>query len=74
MRVSINAYMQHKKDFGSEPTKLNVQGEYKLSVDFVTVAVCTGTTADFSVEFTSLWAAVSSALDWLSAQISRGCE
>ena len=41
---------------------------------FVPVAVCTGTAAVISVEFSSLWAPVSSTLDWLFAQISSGCE
>jgi hypothetical protein len=53
---------------------LYVQGEYKLSEDFVPVAVRTVTTAVVSLEFSSLWVPVSSTLDWLSAQISRGCE
>jgi hypothetical protein len=44
----------------------NIQGEYNLSEDFVPVAVCTGTTAVVCVEFSSLWAPVSSTLDWLS--------
>ena len=39
---------------------------------FVAVAVCTGTTAVVSVEFSLLLAPVSSTLDWLSAQISWG--
>jgi len=41
---------------------------------FVPVAVCTGKTAVFSEEFSSLWAPGSSNLDWLSAQISWCCE
>jgi hypothetical protein len=52
----------------------DVQGEYKLSEDFVPVAVCTDTTAVVTVECSSLWAPVSSTVDWLSAQISWGCE
>jgi hypothetical protein len=51
-----------------------IKGEYKLSEDFVPVAVCTGTTAVVSVEFSSLWDPISSTLDWLSSQISWGCE
>jgi hypothetical protein len=51
-----------------------IQGEYKLLDDFVPVVVCTGTTAVFSIEFSSLWAPVSSTLDWFSAKISWGCE
>jgi hypothetical protein len=51
-----------------------IQGEYKLSEYFLPVAVFTGTTAVVSAEFSSLWAPVSSNLDWLSAQISWGCQ
>jgi hypothetical protein len=51
-----------------------IQGDYKLSEYFVTVAVYTGTTAVVSVDFFSLWAPVSSTLGWLSAHISWGCE
>jgi hypothetical protein len=53
---------------------INLQGEYKLLEYFVPVAVCTGTSAVVFVEFSSLWAPVFSTLDWLSAQISWGCE
>jgi hypothetical protein len=53
---------------------LDIQGEYKLSEYFVPVAVFYGTTAVVSIEFSSLWAPVSSTIDWLSALISWGCQ
>jgi hypothetical protein len=58
----------------SEKNVGKMQGECKLSEDFVPVAVCMSTTAVVSVEFSSLWTPLSSTLDWLSAQISWGCE
>jgi hypothetical protein len=57
---------------------VKIQGACKLSEYFaksyVPAAVCTGTTEVVFLDFSSLWATVSSNFDFLFAQISWGCE
>jgi hypothetical protein len=43
-----------RQGYPLSPTLFNIQDEYKLLEYFVPVAVCTGTTAVVSVEFSSL--------------------